>query len=148
MEAAFVIDGLPYIRPKDTEVVEFKNVPFPDGSHLSSLNGARICEDNVYWTNLTIDPFVGVFTVHSNSPTKGTAAYVIVLPVVFGVVILLVAAVIIAAIISPKVRSFFRPFSNRGKAHKDFGNLDSGSNDRSSASNTGWTKSARPSNVE
>lgn len=146
VEGAYVIDGLPYVRETDTDIIATDNIPVGFATVLQILSGTRICEDNVHWSNLTIDPFVGIFGVDS-SPTgsKGTRAYVIVLPIVFGVVLLLLIAVIIAAIVSPTVRLFFRPFSKKRGIDSNYGNIETNSRTTEGSGGAGWTKSSKPS---
>lgn len=143
IESAFVIDGVPYVRQAaDSGNTVSENVYFDSRTILSYFNGARVCEKNMYWTNLSIDPFVGMFSVSPPSG-KGTAAYVIVLPVVFGLVVLAAAIIVVAAIVSPTVRQFFRPFSkDRNDALRD-GHL-SLNEEMTSDQASGWTKSVKP----
>lgn len=142
VESAYVLDGIPYVRLPDADITQMDDLPVPDATVVSFFSGTRVCESNWYWNNISIDPFVGLFSVESNTPAaKRTAVYVIVLPVVFGVVLLLAVGLIIAAIVSPAVRVFFRPFSRKRDNRK--GNVESQAGERAS----GWTKSAKPANL-
>lgn len=147
IESAYVIDGVPYVRQASEtgSIVSAENVYFDSHTVLSFLAGTRICEKNLYWSNISIDPFIGMFSVGTPAG-KRTAAYVIALPVVFGVVIIAAAIIVIAAIISPTVRRFFRPFARQPlDPHRN--GLLSVETAPSAPATPQWTKPVKPDEI-
>lgn len=145
IETAYVVDNIPYVRSAGSTSSSV-DIPFTEDTTISFVSGMRICESNIYWANASIDPFLGIFGVTTSAPSsKGTPAYVIVLPVVFGIVILVVAAIVIAVIVSPRVRQFFRPFSkDRENSSTKMLQLDRSDDGESPRAGPSWTKSATP----